>query len=79
MSDLVPILCGNADIPNEGNLPFTNFDSITNGITVDAVPVLYDGGRLRDIVKAIREDLSRTIIPTNHGRAPVVPNFFLEG
>ena len=78
MSDLLPVIRGNADIPNEGNLAFTNFYSITNGLTVDAVPDLYDGAQPRDIGKTIREDLNKTIIPTNHTRAPVAPNFFVE-
>ncbi|KGQ09554.1 hypothetical protein BBAD15_g5105 [Beauveria bassiana D1-5] len=78
MSGILPMICGNADIPNEGNLAFTNLDSITDGTTVDAVPDLYDGSLPKDINKKVRQELNKKIIPTSHGRAPVVPNFFVE-
>lgn len=78
MSKIIPTILGNTDIPNEGNLPFTNLDSITDGTTVDAVPDLYDGSYPKDINKMVRQDLSKTVIPTSHGRAPAAPNFFVE-
>ncbi|KAM3521642.1 hypothetical protein NHJ13051_006112 [Beauveria bassiana] len=31
-----------------------------------------------NVGKAVRQDLNKTIIPTTHSTAPVVPNFFLE-
>lgn len=78
MSDIVPTIRGNSNIPSNGNLVFINFDSMTRGATTNAVPDFYDGAPLRDVNAAIRRDLSRTIIPTNHADAPVAPNFFLE-
>lgn len=78
MSGILPTICGSADIPNEGNLAFTNLDSITDGTTVDAVPDLYDGSLPKDINKRVRQELNKTIVPTSHGRAPVAPNFFIE-
>ncbi|KAK8142574.1 hypothetical protein G3M48_008555 [Beauveria asiatica] len=78
MSGILPTICGTADIPNEGNLAFTNLDSITDGTTVDAVPDSYDGSLPRDINKRVRQELNKAIIPTSHGRAPVAPNFFIE-
>ncbi|KAM3441687.1 hypothetical protein MY4824_001465 [Beauveria thailandica] len=78
MADILPIIRGNADIPNEGNLLFTNLDSITNGTTVDAVPDLYDGSYPKQVSKMVRQDLNKTIAPTTHGRAPLAPNFFVE-
>ncbi|KID95607.1 hypothetical protein MAJ_08466, partial [Metarhizium majus ARSEF 297] len=78
MSNILPTICGYADIPNEGNLPFTNLESITRGKTVDAVPDSYDGAHPQDIHKKVRQNLSKAIIPTNHDRAPVAPNFFVE-
>lgn len=78
MSDIFPIIRGNANIPNEGNLPFTNLDSITDSVTVDAVPDLYDGTHPNDVDKDVRQALSKVIVPTNHGRAPLAPNFFVE-
>lgn len=78
MSDIFPTIRGSAEIPNEGNLPFTNLDSITESVTVDAVPDFYDGSHSKDIDKSVREALSKVIVPTNHGRAPLAPNFFVE-
>ncbi|TQV90119.1 hypothetical protein IF1G_11228 [Cordyceps javanica] len=78
MSGILPTICGSADIPNEGNLAFTNLDSITDGTTVDAVPDLYDGSLPKDVNKRVRQELNKTIIPTSHGRAPLAPNFFIE-
>lgn len=79
MTDLLPTICGKADIPSEGNLAFRNLNSITNETSVDSVPDLYDGSYPKDVNKAVREDLGKMIIPTRHGRAPLAPNFFLEG
>ncbi|OAA58132.1 hypothetical protein LEL_10897 [Akanthomyces lecanii RCEF 1005] len=78
MADILPTIRGNSEIPNEGNLPFTNLESITKGTTVDAVPDLYDGSYPQDIDKRVRQELNKTIIPTSHGRAPVAANFFVE-
>ncbi|KGQ07756.1 hypothetical protein BBAD15_g6917 [Beauveria bassiana D1-5] len=78
MADILPTIRGNSEIPNEGNLPFGNLESITNGTTVDAVPDWYDGSYPRDINRTIRQELCKTIIPTSHGHAPAAPNFFVE-
>ncbi|TWU70457.1 hypothetical protein ED733_000398 [Metarhizium rileyi] len=78
MADILPTIRGRSEIPNEGNLPFTNLESITNGTTVDAVPDWYDGSHAKEISKTVRQDLNNMIIPTSHARAPVVPNFFIE-
>ncbi|GAB0139110.1 hypothetical protein EsDP_00007325 [Epichloe bromicola] len=78
ISDILPTIRGNTDIPSEGNLPFTNLDSITDGTTVDAVPDLYDGSYPKTLHKIVRQDLSKMITPTSHGRAPLAPNFFVE-
>jgi hypothetical protein len=78
MRNVIPIIAGDADIPNEGNLPFTNIESMTGGATVKAVPDFFDGARPGNIDKAVRDDLSQMIIPTKHADVPVAPNFFLE-
>ncbi|KAL2262699.1 hypothetical protein VTK26DRAFT_406 [Humicola hyalothermophila] len=81
--NVIPIIAGNADIPNEGDLHFTNIESMTGGLTVKAVPDFFDGARLGDIHPRIRDEkeegnLNKLIIPTKHASAPVAPNFFLE-
>ncbi|KAK0613157.1 hypothetical protein B0T17DRAFT_477589, partial [Bombardia bombarda] len=78
MRNVIPIITGNASIPNEGNLPFTNLKSLTKGLTVKPVPDFFDGARPGHIDKSVREDLSQIIVPTKHADVPVAPNFFLE-
>ncbi|MCJ1308320.1 hypothetical protein MMC25_001973 [Agyrium rufum] len=79
MRNVVPTICGNADIPSRQNLLFTRLDPIANDTTVDAKPDFYDGARLEDIDKLVQHDLGSYIIPTGqHMIAPVAPNFFLE-
>jgi hypothetical protein len=78
MRNVIPIIAGDSDIPNEGNLPFTKIESMIGGATVKAVPDFFDGARPGNIDKAVRDDLSQMIIPTKHADVPVAPNFFLE-
>ncbi|KAM7210664.1 hypothetical protein V8F06_013947 [Rhypophila decipiens] len=78
MRNVIPIITGNTSIPNEGNLRFTNFKSLTGGLTVNAVPDFFDGALPGDVDKSVREDLSQMIIPTKSANVPVAPNFFLE-
>ncbi|KAJ8106073.1 hypothetical protein ONZ43_g7185 [Nemania bipapillata] len=76
---VIPIIAGNTDIPNEGHLPFTNLESLTNGEPVKPVPDYFDGASWRAVDSQVRNDLDKTIIPTKHAmNAPIVPNFFLE-
>ncbi|RKU39869.1 hypothetical protein DL546_000423 [Coniochaeta pulveracea] len=78
MRNVIPVIAGNANIPNEGNLPFTNITSMTGGATVKAVPDFFDGAHPGTIDAAVRDDLSQLIIPTKHADVPVAPNFSLE-
>ncbi|KAI0398937.1 hypothetical protein F4802DRAFT_611271 [Xylaria palmicola] len=76
---VIPLITGRTDIPNEGHLPFTNFESLTNGETVKPVPDYFDGARWGGVDTQVRNDLNKTIIPTKHAiNAPIMPNFFLE-
>jgi hypothetical protein len=78
MRNVIPILAGGASIPNESNLVFTNLESLTGGLTVNAAPDFFDGARPGDIDKSVREDLNQIIVPTKHADVSVVPNLFLE-
>ncbi|EQL00018.1 hypothetical protein OCS_04275 [Ophiocordyceps sinensis CO18] len=78
MRNVMPIIAGNADIPNEGNLPFTNYASLTNGVTVKPVPDYFDGASSGDIDKEVGKSIGQMVIPTKHPHVPVAPNFFLE-
>ncbi|KAF3768372.1 hypothetical protein M406DRAFT_272867, partial [Cryphonectria parasitica EP155] len=78
MRNVVPLIAGNINIPNEGHISFTNLESITNNTTVNPVPDFFDGARPGDLDKKVREDLDKIIIPSKKGGFPVAPNFFLE-
>jgi hypothetical protein len=78
MRDVVPIIAGNADILSKQNLLFTRLDPIANNITVNTKPDFYDGARLEDVDKRVRDNIGNYIIPIGHATALVVPNFFLE-
>jgi hypothetical protein len=78
MCNVIPIIAGNSNIPNERNLPFTSMMSMTGGATVKAVPDFFDGAHPGTVDKAVRDDLSQVIVPTKHAGVPVAPNFFLE-
>lgn len=78
MRNVVPLLTGNASIPNEGHLPFTNLDSLTNNTTVNPVPDFFDGAHAGDLDRKVREDLDKIIIPSKRAGIPIAPNFFLE-
>jgi hypothetical protein len=78
MRKVIPVITGNANIPNSGDVLFNNLQSITDGETVDAKPDFYDGARFGDVDKKVRNELSPLIIPTRDTRRPVAPNFFLE-
>jgi hypothetical protein len=80
MRKIIPVIAGNASIPNSGEVLFSNLESITDGATVDVKPDFYDGARFGDIHATVRNDLNSLIIPsaTNAARRPAAPNFFLE-
>lgn len=80
MATLIPVICGNPDIPNKQKVLFTTLEPITNKGAVKPMPDFFDGALLRDISKDIRDDqaLRSTVVPTKHPRVPVAPNLFLE-
>lgn len=78
MTTVLPIIYGGADIPNEGDLVFTQLESMTNDITINVKPDFYDGACPKAIDKQVREDLGRYIVPSTHQHAPAAPNFFTE-
>ena len=78
MRNVVPLIAGDAHIPNEGHLPFSNLDSITNDATVNPVPDFFDGAWAGDVDKRVREDLDKIIVPSKKVGVPLAPNFFLE-
>ncbi len=78
MRTVVPLVAGDADILNEGHLPFINLASITENTTVVPVPDFFDGTHPEAVDRRVREDLDKIIIPNKKVGVPVAPNFFLE-
>lgn len=78
MRTVIPMIAGNADLPNEGHLNFNNVDSLTHETTVNPLPDFFDGARSADVDKRVTKSLNHVIVPTKHRDVPVAPNFFLE-
>ncbi|KAG8418638.1 hypothetical protein J3459_012159 [Metarhizium acridum] len=78
MRKVIPLIAGDADIPNEGHLPFINLNSITGDTTIFPVPDFFDGAHPGALDKKVRQDLDKIIIPNKKVGIPVAPNFFLE-
>lgn len=80
MREIIPVISGDANIANSGNVVFNNLDSITDGTSVNAKPDFYDGAYPEDIDPAVENNLDGLIIPStsNNGRHPAAPNLFLE-
>ncbi|KAK2590889.1 hypothetical protein QQS21_011426 [Conoideocrella luteorostrata] len=81
MSTVVPVICGtSSNIPNSQNVLFTELAPIVDEDTVKPKPDFFDGARLHELDKALRDDkhMRTTVIPTKHMRVPVAPNFYLE-
>ncbi|OAA40001.1 hypothetical protein NOR_05995 [Metarhizium rileyi] len=78
MRNVIPIIAGNADIPNEGHLPFTNLRSLIGEATIKPVPDFFDGARPGSLDKAVAKALDDEVRPTKHAGVPIAANFFLE-
>ncbi|KAF4449536.1 hypothetical protein F53441_7195 [Fusarium austroafricanum] len=78
MRNIIPLIAGDAYIPNEGHLPFTNLASITEDTTVNPNPDFFDGAHPEAVGQGVREALYRIIIPTKKADTPIAPKLFLE-
>lgn len=78
MRTVIPLITGDLDIPNEGNLPFANLASITEGRTVNPYPDFFDGAHPEAVNREVRIALDKIIIPTKKPMAPIAPNLFME-
>lgn len=61
----------------EENLLSMNLQPFADDLA-NAEPDIYDGLNPSDVDKQLRKDLDRFIVPTSHGRAPIVPTFFFK-
>ncbi|KAK4184037.1 hypothetical protein QBC35DRAFT_525769 [Podospora australis] len=83
MTTVIPIICGDADIPSRQNVLFTELTPVTSTYedVVRPKPDLFDGAHIGDLDGKVRDpngDMHPLIIPTKHASVPVAPNFFLE-
>ena len=75
---VIPVAGGDSDIPNEKDVIFIKLKPITNDTISNPRPDYFDGARLKDIDRGVKNHLASTIIPTGYPQDPVLPNFFLE-
>lgn len=73
--NVIPLIAGDSNTPNESNMQFTNLIPLTDESTVEAVPDYFDGAKASDFHSVVRREL---VIPTKHANVPIIPNFFLE-
>ncbi|OAQ60166.1 hypothetical protein VFPPC_10596 [Pochonia chlamydosporia 170] len=80
VANVIPVICGNCDIPSKQNALFTELEPLTNSNAVRPKPDLFDGANFEDLHDEARTDpeIKKTNIPTKHATIPVSPNFFLE-
>jgi hypothetical protein len=78
MRNIIPVIAGNDDIPNEGNLLFTNLTSLTKNMTVNPNPDFFDGAHAGLVDSTVRDALDNIIVPTKKSGVPLAPNLFLE-
>lgn len=83
MNSVVPVICGDTDIPNQQNVLFTELEPFTTDDVVRPKPDFFDGAQLRGIHERVKDvdderNLCSSIIPTKHPSVPVAPNLFLE-
>ncbi|MCJ1468032.1 hypothetical protein MMC07_006658 [Pseudocyphellaria aurata] len=71
LKPLIDLVVPNPDLYNEQRLADVNPLAV-------AKPDFYDGLDPSQIVPRRREELAAYIVPSAHGRAPVLPNFFAE-
>jgi hypothetical protein len=77
MSNVFPIIKGNAAIPSGQNRLFKNFAPLNKGLA-DAKPDYYNGSRPVELDSRVRSDLGPYIVPSKRQHAPLLPNFFME-
>ncbi|KAM4063043.1 hypothetical protein HRG_010394 [Hirsutella rhossiliensis] len=80
IATVIPVLEGNTGDRKcvAGQVPFTNFDHLTDGSLVPGNPDLYYGAGPEQLERTIRRELSNLIIPSTQHDLPIVPNFCLE-
>lgn len=83
MNSIIPIICGDTDIPAQQNVLFTELDPLTTDDVIKPKPDLFDGTRSQDVCEMVKDgddeqNLCSSIIPTKHPKVPVAANLCLE-
>ncbi|KAJ4289318.1 hypothetical protein N0V88_007069 [Collariella sp. IMI 366227] len=78
LRDVLPIITGHSDIPNAGDVLFTDIATITNNATTKPKPDFFDGARAVALGKAVKNEVGTFAVPVKRAEIPVAPNFFLE-
>jgi hypothetical protein len=77
MTNVFPIIRGNADILSGQARLFNNFEPLSEGVA-KAKPNYYNGSRPVELDLHVRRDLGPYIVPSTQQHTPVLPNFFME-
>ncbi|KAK5020591.1 hypothetical protein LTR60_000378 [Cryomyces antarcticus] len=78
MSSVFPVIAGNANIPSQEDIMYTNLAPLTDGTITAPKPDFYDGARLEQLDRRVRNALGRYIVPSKNFSNPALPNFFAE-
>ncbi|KAK5993306.1 hypothetical protein PT974_06735 [Cladobotryum mycophilum] len=78
MRRVISVIEGDTEIPNSGQVKFSQLYSMTGKTTVTATPDYFDGAWQQQIHIRVKDDLGEFIIPTGYSVNPIAPNFFLE-
>ncbi len=82
LTSVIPVICGDTDIPSRQQVLFTELEPVTaEDLLVRPKPDFSDGARLQDVDKTVRDQrdsqsLYSLTLPTKHPSVPVAPNFF---
>ncbi|TKA64436.1 hypothetical protein B0A49_10134 [Cryomyces minteri] len=78
MSAVFPIIAGNADIPSQEDVMYTNLAPLTDGTITAPMPDFYDGALPQQLDRRVRNELGQYIVPSKNFSTPALPNFFAE-
>lgn len=78
-SSVFPIVTGNARIPSQEQILFSNLAPLTDGNITQSKPDFYDGSRPEQLDRQVRVEFGSYIVPSAAiQHAPMLPNFFAE-
>ena len=77
MAHVLPTIVGEPRYPSGQNVRFGNLDPLADGLVVPQ-PDYYEGEDIGPGSRQLRDQLNKSIVPSNHEDYPFLPNFFTE-